>query len=119
MSIALRVILIITSVITLVYVIRKLKKSQLQIVDVFFWLVFSLGILILGIFPSIAIYYADLIGIISPANFVFLFLIFLLILRVFLLNMRTSKLESRLSDLVQEIAIREMESDYIDKKNKS
>ncbi len=110
MSVTLRVILLVVATATLLYVIRKLKKSQLQLMDVLFWLFFSLGILLIGIFPSIAIFFAGIVGIEAPSNFVFLFIIFLLIFRVFLLNIRISGLESRLSNLVQEIAIRNAEN---------
>ena len=113
MSIYLRILLIIVSLAALIYVIRKLKKSQLRLMDVLFWLFFSVGILVLGVFPSIAIFLADLIGIMSAANFVFLFIIFLLIIRVFLLNIRISGLESKVSNLVQEIAIREGKDDLL------
>ncbi len=107
MSIYLKVLLFVTSIMTFIFISRKLKKSQLKLMDAFFWIVFATILMILGVFPSIGVYFANLIGILSAANFVYLVIIFLLIMRSFLLDIRVSTLELKLSKLVQEIAIRE------------
>lgn len=107
MSNCLRIILIMVSVMTYFYIARKLKKSQLQVMDAFFWIVFSFVLMVIGIFPGIAIYLAKIVGIQSPVNFVYLVVIFLLILRSFMLTIRISWLEERVKNLVEEIAIRE------------
>lgn len=83
MSNCLRIILIMVSVMTYFYIARKLKKSQLQVMDAFFWIVFSFVLMVIGIFPGIAIFLAKIVGIQSPVNFVYLVVIFLLILKVF------------------------------------
>ncbi len=107
MSIYLRSILFIAAFLTFAFIARKLKKSQLQIPDAFFWIVFSFILLILGMFPGIGIACAELLGVMSAANFIFLVIIFLLIVRCFLLTIRISSLESKVSNLVQELAVRE------------
>ena len=107
MSNCLRIILIMVSVMTYFYIARKLKKSQLQVMDAFFWIVFSFVLMVIGIFPGIAIFLAKIVGIQSPVNFVYLVVIFLLILRSFMLPIRISWLEERVKNLVEEIAIRE------------
>lgn len=86
MSNCLRIILIMVSVMTYFYIARKLKKSQLQVMDAFFWIVFSFVLMVIGIFPGIAIFLAKIVGIQSPVNFVYLVVIFLLILRSFMLT---------------------------------
>ncbi|MBQ1190231.1 MAG: DUF2304 domain-containing protein [Lachnospiraceae bacterium] len=43
----------------------------------------------------------------SPSNFIFLFIIFVLIVRMFQMSMKISQLESKLKDLVARIAIDE------------
>ena len=107
MSNCLRIILIMVSVMTYFYIARKLKKSQLQVMDAFFWIVFSFVLMVIGIFPGIAIFLAKIVGIQSPVNFVYLVVIFLLILRSCMLTIRISWLEERVKNLVEEIAIRE------------
>lgn len=109
MSVCLRIILIIVSVMTFLYIARKLKKLQLQVMDAFFWIVFSFVLMVIGVFPGIALFFAEIVGIQSPVNFVYLVVIFLLILRTFMLTIRISFLEERVKNLVEEIAIRENE----------
>ena len=54
MSLALRVFLLICAVLVLVFVIRKIKKSEFETMDAIFWLLFIAVIAILAIFPGIA-----------------------------------------------------------------
>lgn len=105
MAIQLRVLLVVVSVLLCIFVARKLKKSQILVMDAFFWLLFSAMVLLLGLFPSIVYFLSDVFGIMSPVNLVFLVIIFLLILRCFLLSIRVSALEDKLRGLVEEIAI--------------
>ena len=101
--------MLIVSILTFIYIARKLKKSQLQVMDAFFWIAFSFVLMVIGIFPNIAIYFAEIVGIQSPVNFVYLVVIFLLLLRTFILTIRLSWLEEKVKNLVEEIAIRENE----------
>lgn len=107
MSVVLRIILLISSLCLFIYVYRKLKKSQLFLMDAFYWIVFSFFILILGFFPSVGENLSRIFGVAEPSNFIFLCMLFLMILRVFLLTIKVSMLEHKVENLVQEIAIRE------------
>lgn len=109
MSGFLRIILIVVSVMTFIYISRKLKKSQLQVMDAFFWIVFSFVLMVIGVFPGIALFFAKVVGVQSPVNFVYLVVIFLLLLRTFMLTIRISFLEEKVKNLIEEIAIRENE----------
>ena len=107
MLMPLRIILLISSILLFLFIYRKLKKSQLQLMEAFFWITFSAIILVLGIFPEIGIYFAKVFGVISASNFIFLSIISLLIIKSFLLTIKVSSLEQKVINLVQEIAIRE------------
>lgn len=107
MAISLRVLLVLASIFTFWYIARKLKKSQIQVMDTVFWLILSLGFIILAIFPQIAIGLAEVLGVQSPVNFVYLVMIFVLLIRCFLLAVRVSFLEDKVRKLVEEIALRE------------
>ena len=109
MSGFLRIILIVVYVMTFIYISRKLKKSQLQVMDAFFWIVFSFVLMVIGVFPGIAMFFAKVVGVQSPVNFVYLVVIFLLLLRTFMLTIRISFLEEKVKNLIEEIAIRENE----------
>ena len=105
MSVSLRVLLIVSAAGVLLFVVRKLKKSQMQVLDSLFWLLFSLSFVILGIFPEIAIACSALVGFVSPSNLVFLYVIAVLVVRDFCNSLRLAKLEERLNSLVQAFAL--------------
>ncbi|WP_044935214.1 DUF2304 domain-containing protein [Pseudobutyrivibrio sp. LB2011] len=107
MSSILRVIILLLSLLLFIFVYRKLKKSQLSLMDALYWILFSFAVLLLGVFPVIGDKLASITGVASTANFLFLSMIFLLIIRSFLLTIKVSILEHKISSLVQEIAIRE------------
>lgn len=55
----------------------------------------SIALIIVAIFPQIAYFAANFIGVISTANMVFAFIIFLLIIVVYTLFVRVSTLEEK------------------------
>lgn len=102
---ALRIILIVAAIGLIVFLLHSIRKSKMSIEDALFWTGFSLLILLMSIFPEIPSFLSDTIGFMSPVNFVFLFFIFVLIIRDFLSNRRISQLENRVKELTQQIAL--------------
>ena len=102
---ALRVILLIAAIGLVVFLLHSIKKSKMSIEDALFWMGFSVLILLMSIFPEIPSFLSDTIGFMSPVNFVFLFFIFVLIIRDFLSNRHISQLENRVKELTQQIAL--------------
>lgn len=102
---ALRVILLIAAIGLVVFLLHSIKKSKMSIEDALFWMGFSFLILLMSIFPEIPSFLSDTIGFMSPVNFVFLFFIFVLVIRDFLSNRRISQLENRVKELTQQIAL--------------
>ena len=112
MSIPLRVMLIVVSVLTGFYIRSKLRKSQMQIADVLFWLLFASVLIVMSVFPEGVAWFTELVGVQSPVNFVFLVVIFLLIVRCFSLSVKVSSLEAKLNDLVEDVSVnRALEAD--------
>ena len=101
----LRVCLIVGSLITAVYVLRRVRHAKIQIEDTIFWLGFSGVLLVLAIFPGIAYWASRLLGFQSPINFVYIVVIFLLLVKQFLLSIRISQLDSRLRILTEQVAL--------------
>lgn len=99
------IILIAASLITAVFVIRKIRKSQFKIGDTLYWLVFCLLLLLMSIFPNAVSWVSDLIGFEASSNFIFVAIIFLLLVKIFLLDARVSKNEDKLTKLTQKYAI--------------
>ena len=101
----LRVCLIVGSLITAVYVLRRVRHAKIQIEDTIFWLLFSGVLLVLAVFPGIAYWASRLLGFQSPINFVYIVVIFLLLVKQFLLSIRISQLDSRLRILTEQVAL--------------
>jgi len=106
----LRGALIICALLMLVFVTRKVRKSQFDTADSLFWLFLSGCLLIVAIFPGIAYFFSNLLGIQSPSNFVFLAVIGLLMIREFTIQAQLSQLRRKTATLAQEIALRESET---------
>jgi len=105
MSLYLRIALIVISVATMFFVLRKIRKSQMRIDDAVSWILISLVLVVLSVFPYIAIKASELLGVISASNFVFLCIIFILLVKIFLLSLKLSQLDSKLQTLIQTYAI--------------
>lgn len=108
MSTVLRIVLILISGITFTIMVRKIRNAKVQIENSLFWIVFSMLLFVLSIFPKIAVYAAHLLGIQTPVNFIFLFVIFILLLKQFAVTIRISQLENKIKELSQELGIREL-----------
>lgn len=109
MSMIMRVLLIAGSLLTAVYVLRRVRKSRMRTEDSVFWLIFSLVLVVMGLFPDAMTRLARMIGVISAANLVFLIVIFLLIIKLFLMDQRISKLQQQVTDTAQTVAIQGLE----------
>lgn len=105
MSIAMRMLLIVGSILTALYVLRRVRKSRMRTEDSVFWLVFSLILVLMGLLPNAVSALAGLIGVMSAANLVFLIVIFLLIIKLFLMDQRISVLQRQVTDTAQAEAI--------------
>lgn len=110
MNSILRGALIICALLMLVFATRKVRKSQFDTADSLFWLFLSGCLLIVAIFPGIAYFFSNLLGIQSPSNFVFLAVIGLLMIREFTIQAQLSQLRRKTATLAQEIALRESET---------
>ena len=103
----LRVMLILVSFGTLFLMMRKIRQAKVQIEASIYWVIVALMLVVCSIFPKSADFLAHLAGVYSTANFLFLFVIFLLILKVFYMTIHISQLETKLKDLVQRMALDE------------
>lgn len=117
MSVSLRVFLIVISVVCLFYMLWKIRKSKLQIEYALFWIFCSGFFVVMAIFPQLVIWMSGIMGLQSPANFVFLVIIGLLLLKVFMMTIELSNLEKKMNDLAQCIALNQYEDQEKDWNN--
>lgn len=104
----LRIFLLIGAALLLVLVARKIKKSQFDTHDTFFWLGLSVLLILAAAFPQLVYVIADLLGFQSASNFVFLVVIAILLWRLFRLQENVVTLRRKLTTLVQEIALKDI-----------
>ncbi|MCI2048228.1 MAG: DUF2304 domain-containing protein [Lachnospiraceae bacterium] len=106
MTVVLRVLLLLASLFTAFMIMRKIRKCRIKQEDTLFWIVFSVMLALLGIFPGISYSMGALLGIHSPANFVYLVIIALLVEKLLSVSIQVSMLESKVEVLSAELAIR-------------
>ena len=109
MSYRVRVLIAIGGIIVFAFIILSIRKSKMVIGDSVFWFIFSFLLLIIGIFPELFFALARLLHVASASNLAYLFMISLLLVRVFQQDLKISNLNTKLTKLVQDDAIREAE----------
>lgn len=105
MNSVLRGAMVICALLMLIFVTRKVRKSQFDTADSLFWLFVSGCLLIVAIFPGIAYFFSNLLGIQSPSNFVFLAVIGLLMIREFTIQAQLAQLRRKTVTLAQDVAL--------------
>ena len=105
-----RVVLVVVSIGTLATVLKRIRKAKLTIEDSIFWILLAMMFVVFALFPIVPDTLARLLGIYSTANFLFLFMIFILLMRMFSMSMRISTLEDKIRKLVQELALRDKDA---------
>ncbi len=102
---SIRILLVLGSLLTVAFVLSRIRKSKMQIEDSIFWLAFSAAVILLSLFPEIAFWCSRFLGFEAPINFVFLVIIFLLILKQFYMSIKISQMDNRIRILTQRIAL--------------
>ncbi|MFC2764796.1 MAG: DUF2304 domain-containing protein [Lancefieldella parvula] len=115
MTLVLRILLLIGALFAMGIVINSVRKSKIRISDSVYWVV-SAGILILfALIPQLAYFFSGLFGFMSPANFVLLLVIVMILIRLFHQSCAISKLTYKVEQLSSELALRD--KDTRDEKN--
>ena len=109
MTVTLRIILILASLLCFTWIVMNIRKAKVRIEDSVFWICFSAFLVLLSIFPQLIDWGARVTGIQSSQNFLFLAILFILIVKLFRMTLRLSQLDSKLQRLVQSLAIVEKE----------
>ncbi len=107
MSLTLRVVLILVSLIAFVYIVVKIRNSKMQIEYALFWIILSIMMMVMAIFPQILYWLTGKLGFMSTSNLVYLIIIGILLLKVFMMTIEVSDLEQKVQNLVQELALNE------------
>lgn len=106
MSIELRIVLLFAAVFSIGWIITRIRKAKVRLEDTFFWVVMSVVLLILGLFPGLSYWLASVLGIISPANLVFLIMISLLFEKLLTMSIVHSQMQDKYVTMAAEMALR-------------
>ena len=107
MTLTLQVILVIVSIITFIFVITKIRKSQLNIEDAVIWILLSLLLIIMSLCLPFIDRIEHVLGFMSTSNFVFSLILFFLIIIVFGQTVKISILNEKIKNLNHYIAMKE------------
>lgn len=111
MSATLRGLLIVASIVTVIWILRNIRKFKVKMEDAIFWTFFGAILLVFALVPELSIELSHMLGFISPANLIYVVIIFLLLEKIFTLSIIVSQLEEKVSILSAEVALRSHSAD--------
>ena len=107
MTITLRIILIICSLISFLLCITRIKQAKLKVENSVTWMIGSILLIFMSIFSGAVEWISNKLGFMAPVNFVFLVIIGFLLIQTFIDNIRISTLNEKIKDLNHYIALKE------------
>lgn len=111
MTITLRIILVVLSIISFILCVRKIKQAKLKVINSVTWMVGSILLILMSAFSGGVEYISSKLGFIAPVNFVFLVIIGFLLIQSFIDNIRISMLSEKIKDLNHYIALENYKKD--------
>ncbi len=109
MTLTLRILLIVCSLVSFVLCVTKIKQAKLKVVNSVMWMIGSVLLIAVSIFSSPIEWLANKLGFMAPVNFVFLIMIGFLLVQTFIDNIRISSLNEKIKELDHYIALKEHE----------
>lgn len=105
MSWKIQLLVVIVLLMILLYIIKKIRKRELEIRYALSWIAALVSLLIFTIFPQFMGFLASLFGVVTPSNWLFIIGFSFFVLLVLSLTIALSKLSDKNKVLVQEIAL--------------
>ena len=110
MSITLRIILILGSLISFILCVKKIKQAKLKVENSIIWMLGSFMLILMAIFDGAVGWIANKLGFMAPVNFVFLAIIIFLLIQLFIDNMIIIELNEKIKGLDHYIGLKEKEA---------
>lgn len=107
MSGVLQLCLLVAILFYFVFLVVLIKKKALVLKYSLLWFLFGIIMLVIVIFPSILDWFAGLVGIYSPVNALFAVCIFCSLLLLISISSIVSKLNTKIKNLTQQVALLE------------
>ena len=119
MSFLVNIISILTGIILIIYVIRLMVNRKMTEPQSVLWLIIGAAAIVLGIFPSIINFIADLLGIWYPPAIAFLIgyigLLFIVLQNTTVISVQSNQI----NELYMQIALLNMENEKLQEELKS
>ena len=109
MTLNLRVILIICSILSFILCVRKIKQAKLKVENSIIWMSGSIILILMSIFSKAVEWISQKLGFMAPVNFVFVTIIAFLLIEVNMLNKKITEVNEKVKNLNHYIALRENE----------
>ena len=110
MTLVLRILLLIGALFAMGIVINSVRKSKIRISDSVYWVVSAVILVLFALIPQLAYFFSGLFGFMSPANFVLLLVIVMILIRLFHQSCAISKLTYKVEQLSSELALRDKDA---------
>ena len=111
MALGIRIVCIAGAVAMFMFITSNIRKKKVQIEDSLFWMVLTLMLVLIAVFPRIAFDLSAALGFKAPSNFVIVGVVAILLMKLFSLSTEVSSLRHRLNELAQEEALIAKEKD--------
>lgn len=120
MSTILRIVLLFAAAFSALWIIYRIRKAKVRLEDTLFWIATAFILLILGLFPQVSYFAAQILGIQSPSNFIFFAMICLLFEKLLTMSIIHSQMEDKYVTMAAEMALRckDLEKQIADLKEK-
>ena len=110
MTLVLRILLLIGALFAMGIVINSVRKSKIRISDSVYWVVSAVILVLFALIPQLAYFFSGLFGFMSPANFVLLLVVVMILIRLFHQSCAISKLTYKVEQLSSELALRDKDT---------
>lgn len=109
MTLTLRILLIVSSLISFLLCVKKIKQAKLKVENSVVWLLGSILLILMSIFSVGVEWVSVKLGFEAPVNFVFVVIIAFLLIEVYLTNIKMTELNEKIKNLNHYIALEEFE----------
>ncbi len=109
MTLTLRILLIVGSLISFLLCVKKIKQAKLKVENSIVWFLGSILLILMSIFSGGVEWISAKLGFEAPVNFVFVVIIAFLLIEEYLSNIKITELNEKIKNLDHYIALKEFE----------
>lgn len=98
-------VMLVAAVLTVIYVVFKIRQHKLETSDALFWFFFSLLLAVFALVPSLSDFLSNAFGFQSPVNLILVVVIALLLYHQLAQSVNLVKMRGQLSDIAEKLAL--------------